>query len=88
MHATPKVSSVPIRHPRLLLCPHSLSWLDLPSLKLWPFISVIFSVFIICDGKVEGHCGISVFVLTVIQIPVLFIFCKCGDLNSHAPYSC
>lgn len=32
--------------------------------------------FFICDGKVEGHCGISVLVLIVIQIPVSFILCE------------
>lgn len=45
MYATPKVSSVAIRHPRLFLCPHLPSWLNLPSLKLWPFVSVCSVVF-------------------------------------------
>lgn len=79
MHATPKVGSVVIRHPRLVLCPHLPPWLNLPSLKLWPFVSVcsvVLFLFFICDGKVEGHCGISVFVLIVIQISASYILCE------------
>lgn len=51
MHASPKVSSVAVRHPRLVLCPHLPPWLNLPSLTSWPFVSVCF-LFVMVKLKV------------------------------------
>lgn len=83
MHATPKVSGVVIRHPRLVLCPHLTALAEFAiaqtvafRISLFSRLLFIFFFLCVCDGKVEGHCGISLFVLIVIQISVSCILCE------------
>lgn len=82
MHATPKVSGVVIRHPRLVLCPHLTALAEFAiaqtvAFRISLFSRLLFILFLFFgDGKVEGHCGISLFVLIVIQISVSCILCE------------
>lgn len=92
-HATPKVSSVPTRHHRLILCPHLPSCLNLPSFRLWPFFCyrclcgpfLSFLYHLWCWGE-EVISGISVFVLIVIQ--KLFCLADLLILCEYNQYRC